>query len=142
MNRGERAEPYLWLKRSHEKSSRPLQNTQHDKQKHRTKGGHKNAAQQAAAGEAGEATEELTADQGADDSDHQIADQPEATAFDQHASQPAITPTSRNQRTFMSIDLARNRGDDLPQDQEAGQSLLAILTSLAIIRHECESERR
>jgi len=48
----------FWLKRSHENDgSGPLNHTQHYKQKHRTKRGDKNAAQQATSGEAGEATE-------------------------------------------------------------------------------------
>jgi hypothetical protein len=84
-----KAELSLWLKRSNGNGSSPFQHTQNDKQKHRTKGGHKNASQQATSGEAGEAAEEQTADQGADDSDHQIADQAEATSLDKHASQPA-----------------------------------------------------
>jgi len=29
-------------------------------------------------------------------------------------------------------------GDDLPQDQDFGPTLLPILNSLAIIRHQCE----
>jgi hypothetical protein len=77
------------LKRSHENASRPLQDTQHDKQKHCTKSGNQNATQQATSGEAGEAAEEQTTDQGADDSHHKIADQSEATPLDQHASKPA-----------------------------------------------------
>ena len=45
------------MKRSHENGSRPLQDTQHHKQKHCTKRGNQNAAQQATSGEAGEATQ-------------------------------------------------------------------------------------
>jgi hypothetical protein len=80
------------LERSDENGSCPLQDTQHHKQKHCTKSGNQNAAQQATsgeAGEAGEAAEEQTTDQGADDSHHQIADQSEATPLHQHASQLA-----------------------------------------------------
>ena len=31
------------------------------------------------------------------------------------------------------------RGDDLPQDQDSGQTPLPILNALAGIRHECEA---
>jgi hypothetical protein len=33
------------------------------------------------------------------------------------------------------------KGDDLPQDQDSGQTLLPILNILAVIRHDCDSER-
>jgi len=35
-----------------------------------------------------------------------------------------------------------DRGDDLPQDQDSGPTLLLILNILGVIRHECDSERR
>jgi hypothetical protein len=52
-----------------------------------------------------------------------------------------MTPTSRNQRTYIPITFAMVRGDDLPQDQDSGQTLLPILNSLAVIRHECDRNR-
>jgi hypothetical protein len=53
-------------------------------QKHCTKRGNQNGAQQATSGEAAE--EQIT-DQGADDSDHKITDQYEVTALSQHSRQ-------------------------------------------------------
>ena len=58
-----------------------------------------------------------------------------------------MTPTSRNQRIFIPITFAMVRGDDLPQDQDSGPTLLPILPilpilkSLAFIRYECDCER-
>jgi hypothetical protein len=52
-----------------------------------------------------------------------------------------MTPTSRNQRTFIPITFSMVRGDDLPQDQDSGQTLLPILNSLAVISDKYDSER-
>jgi hypothetical protein len=58
------------------------------------------------------------------------------------ARQAAMTPTSRNQRTFIAITVAMDQGDDLLQDQVSGLTFLPILNSLVVSRYQCDRERR